>query len=104
MRSGTPPPLRWGWDGVGVCPPPVLRAPEAASPEVLWQTRQVVSGSPRTGLGATTPPQTLGGPGAVKPDKCPCPWHVPRGLGAFYRKPMACSAQGECLPGALPLY
>ena len=25
------------------------------------------------GLGATRPPQTLGDPGAVKPDTCPCP-------------------------------
>ena len=27
---------------------------------------------PRVGLGAARPPQTLGDPGAVKPDTCPC--------------------------------
>ena len=37
----------WGaWVGLGVCAPPVLTDPEAPSPEVLWQTCQVVSGSP----------------------------------------------------------
>ena len=35
-----------GWDGMGSHPPPVLTGPEAPSPEVLWQTCQVVPGSP----------------------------------------------------------
>ena len=54
----------------GVCPPPILTDPEA--PEVLWQSCQVVSGFSRVGLGAARPLQTLGDPGAVKPETCPC--------------------------------
>ena len=33
------------WDGMRLCPPPVLADPEAPPPEVIWQTCQVVSGS-----------------------------------------------------------
>ena len=39
------------WVGLGVLPPPVVMDPEAPSPEVLWQTCQVVSGCPAWDLG-----------------------------------------------------
>ena len=58
---------QWGTHGLGGCPTPALTGPEAPSRKVLWQTCQV----PCQGLGATRPPQTLGHPGAVKPDPCP---------------------------------
>ena len=60
-----------GGDRMGVCPTSVLTVPEAASLKVLWHTCQLVPRSP-VGLGATRPSQTLGNPGAVKPDTCPC--------------------------------
>ena len=40
-----------GWYGMGVCPTPVMMVPEAPSPKVLWQTCQVISGSPAMGSG-----------------------------------------------------
>ena len=42
---------RGEWGGMGVCPTLVLTPPEAPSPKVLWQTCQVVSGSPALGSG-----------------------------------------------------
>ena len=61
------PSLVWG------CPPPVLMDPEAPSPEVPMARLSGRLRLPRVGLGAARPPQTLGDPGAVKPDTCPCP-------------------------------
>ena len=38
-----PPPRGGGMDGMPFRPPPVFTVPDAPSPEVLWQTCQVVS-------------------------------------------------------------
>ena len=57
---------------MGVCPPPILTDPEAPSPEGTTADLTACLSLPRAGRGATRPPQTLGDPGAVKPDTCPC--------------------------------
>ena len=54
---------------MGLRPTPILTILEVFSPKALWQACHV-------GLRATMPPQTLGDPGTVKPNTCPCNCHV----------------------------
>ena len=42
-----------GWDGIGMCPAPVLTWPEAPGSETLWLTCQGVAGSPALDSGVT---------------------------------------------------
>ena len=42
-----------GWDGMGMCPAPVLTWPEAPGSETLWLTCQDVAGSPALDSGVT---------------------------------------------------